>query len=43
MIACGGGTIYLIEALQFEARTRMPAYRFSLGAKIKPGDLLGGE
>ncbi|MGD1010647.1 MAG: methionyl-tRNA formyltransferase [Candidatus Aminicenantales bacterium] len=42
-VACGGGSMYLIEELQPEGRTRMPAHEFSLGAKIKPGELLGGD
>jgi methionyl-tRNA formyltransferase len=42
-VACGGGGVYLIEELQPEGKTRMPAHGFSLGAKIKPGELLGGD
>ena len=36
-VACGGGSGYLIESLQPEARKAMPAYAFSLGAKLSPG------
>jgi len=42
-VACGGGTVYLIEVLQPEGKTRMSAYAFSLGAKLKPGELIGGD
>jgi methionyl-tRNA formyltransferase len=42
-VACGGGSVYLIEELQPEGKTRMPAHGFSLGAKIRPGELLGGD
>ncbi len=38
-VCCGEGSIYLIESLQPENRKRMDAYAFSLGAKIKPGDM----
>lgn len=38
-VCCGEGSIYLIESLQPENRKRMDAYAFSLGAKIKPGDI----
>ena len=40
-VACGNGTVYLIESLQPENKKVMSAYAFSLGAKIKPGDKLG--
>jgi methionyl-tRNA formyltransferase len=40
-VACGGGTAYLVEELQPEARGPMPAHVFSLGTKIDPGDRLG--
>jgi methionyl-tRNA formyltransferase len=42
-VACGGGSVYLVEELQPEGKTRMPAHAFSLGAKIRPGELLGGD
>ncbi len=42
LVVCGGGSVYLVEDVQPEGRTRMPAYGFSLGAKIKPGEFLGG-
>lgn len=38
-VCCGDGSVYLIESLQAENRKRMEAYVFSLGAKIKPGDV----
>lgn len=38
-VCCGGGTIYLIESLQPENKKRMDAYAFSLGAKIKSGEM----
>ncbi|MEA2006206.1 MAG: methionyl-tRNA formyltransferase [Acidobacteriota bacterium] len=39
-VCCGQGSVYLIESLRPENRKEMPAYSFSLGANIKPGDLL---
>jgi methionyl-tRNA formyltransferase len=41
LIACGGGTAYLIEELQPEGKGPMSAYAFSLGTKIALGDILG--
>lgn len=38
-VCCGDRSIYLIESLQPENRKQMDAYAFSLGAKIKPGDI----
>ncbi len=43
LVVCGGGSVYLAEDVQPEGRTRMPAYGFSLGAKIEPGEILGGN
>jgi len=40
-VACGAATSYLIEELQPEGKAAMPAYAFSLGARIAPGDLIG--
>jgi len=40
-VACGAETSYLIEELQPEGKGVMPAYAFSLGAKIAPGGTLG--
>jgi methionyl-tRNA formyltransferase len=40
-VACGGGTAYLVEDLQPEAKGPMAAYVFSLGTKIDPGAALG--
>jgi len=42
-VACGGGSVYLIEVLQAEGKTRLSAYQFSLGAKIRPGEELGAD
>ncbi|MBE0461060.1 MAG: methionyl-tRNA formyltransferase, partial [Candidatus Aminicenantes bacterium] len=39
-VCCGQGSVYLIESLHPENKKEMPAYSFSLGANIKPGDLL---
>lgn len=39
-VACGAATAYLIEELQPEGKGVMPAYAFSLGTKIAPGDSL---
>jgi len=41
LVACGGGTAYLIEDVQPEGKGPMPAFAFSLGARISPGDILG--
>jgi methionyl-tRNA formyltransferase len=41
LVACGGGTAYMIEGLQPEGRGPMSAHAFSLGTKLDPGDLLG--
>ena len=40
-VICGGETAYLIEELQPEGKAPMPAYAFSLGTRIAPGDILG--
>jgi methionyl-tRNA formyltransferase len=40
-VACGAATSYLIEELQPEGKAAMPAYAFSLGARIVPGDVIG--
>ncbi len=40
-IVCGDGAVYLVEELQPEGKAPMPAYAFSLGARISPGDILG--
>lgn len=37
LVACGGGTAYLIEDLQPEGKGAMSAHAFSLGAKLAPG------
>jgi methionyl-tRNA formyltransferase len=42
-VACGGGTVFLIEDLQPEGKKRMTAYGFALGVKIEPGAVLGGD
>jgi methionyl-tRNA formyltransferase len=42
-VACGGGSVYLIEILQPEGKRRLSAYQFSLGAKIRPGDELSSD
>jgi methionyl-tRNA formyltransferase len=41
VVACGGGTAYLIEELQPEGKAAMSAHAFSLGTKIAPSDILG--
>jgi methionyl-tRNA formyltransferase len=41
VVACGGGTAYLVETLQPEGKAEMTAYGFSLGAKFVPGETLG--
>jgi methionyl-tRNA formyltransferase len=40
-IACGGGTAYLIADLQREGRKPTSGHAFSLGGKIKEGEILG--
>lgn len=40
-VCCGGGNVYLIERLQQENRKEMDAYSFSLGMKLREGDILG--
>jgi methionyl-tRNA formyltransferase len=40
-VACGAGTIFLIEELQPEGKGPMSAYAFYLGARLNPGDPLG--
>jgi len=41
LVACGGGSAYLIERLQRENRKEMAAADFLRGTKIKTGDCLG--
>jgi len=41
LVACGGGTAFLIEEIQPEGKGPMKAYVFSLGTRIIPGDTLG--
>jgi methionyl-tRNA formyltransferase len=40
-VACGGGTVFLVEEVQPEGRGAMSAHAFSLGARLSPGDHLG--
>lgn len=40
-VCCGQQSVFLIEQVQPENRTRMEAYAFSLGGRIKPGDKFG--
>jgi methionyl-tRNA formyltransferase len=40
-VACGGGTVYLVEDLQPEGKGAMSAHAYMLGTKISPGDRLG--
>jgi methionyl-tRNA formyltransferase len=42
-IACGEGTVYLIEELQPEGKRRMSAHDFFLGANIGFGEILGAD
>jgi len=39
-VSCGSGTVFLIARLQPEGKKEMEAYAFSLGSKIKIGDVL---
>lgn len=43
IVACGNNSAILIKTLQLEGKKVMPAYDFSLGAKIKKGDIFGGK
>ena len=38
-VCCGRNGIYLIQELQPEGKKTMSAYAFSLGSRIKPGDI----
>ncbi len=40
-ISCGSESVFLIRLLQPEGKREMPAYAFSLGFRIKAGDVLG--
>ncbi len=40
-VACGDHQVYRLEKLQRENRRQMGAYEFSLGMRLKPGELLG--
>ncbi len=40
-VACGGGTVFLVEELRPEGRGAMSAHAFTLGTKLAPGDVLG--
>jgi len=40
-VACGDHQVYRLEKLQRENRCQMGAYEFSLGMRLKPGELLG--
>ncbi len=40
-ISCGGNSSILVKTVQLEGKKAMPAFSFSLGAKIKVGDILG--
>ncbi len=42
-VACGEGSVFLIEELQPEGKKRMDAHAFSLGAKILPEERFGGD
>jgi methionyl-tRNA formyltransferase len=41
VVVCGKNTALLVKTLQLEGRKVMSAFSFSLGAKIKVGDILG--
>jgi methionyl-tRNA formyltransferase len=40
-VACGGGTVFLVEEVQPEGRGAMSAHAFSLGTRLSPGEILG--
>ncbi len=41
IISCGGNSSILLKTIQLEGKKVMSAFSFSLGAKIKIGDILG--
>lgn len=41
VIYCGGNSVLLIQKVQLEGKKALPAFSFSLGAKIKIGEILG--
>jgi methionyl-tRNA formyltransferase len=40
-VACGGGTLLLLEEVQPESRHAMPASAWAQGARLVPGARLG--
>ncbi|MGQ9618636.1 MAG: methionyl-tRNA formyltransferase [Candidatus Aminicenantia bacterium] len=40
-VCCGSNSLILIKTLQLEGRKALSAYEFSLGTKIKAGEILG--
>ena len=42
-VACGDGSVYLVEAVQPEGRNRMSGRDFANGAKVEAGETLGGS
>lgn len=40
-VCCGGRTVFLVEKVQPENKNSITAFAFSLGKRLKPGDLLG--
>ncbi|HPW17715.1 MAG TPA: methionyl-tRNA formyltransferase [Candidatus Aminicenantes bacterium] len=40
-VACGGGTVFLVETVRPAGRGAMSAHAFSLGTRLSPGDCLG--
>jgi methionyl-tRNA formyltransferase len=42
VIACGGGTELLVQEVQPESRRAMPASAYAAGARLQPGEVMGG-
>ena len=42
-VSCGQGTTLLLEEVQPANKKAMPAYQFSLGRRIKPGEAFGSS
>ena len=40
-VACGGGTVFLVEEVQPEGRGAMSAHAFTLGTQLSPGEIFG--
>lgn len=41
VVCCGGNSVLMVQTVQIEGKKALPAFSFSLGAKIKVGEILG--